>query len=82
MYQCGPYGPNHATAGTFAFKAQLLKETKYDDGAALAEEKSFLKFIFKKRIKKVKKKIKIIRRFIYLNRKHNFLKVTLLEENY
>lgn len=43
MYQCGPYGPNHATAGTFAFKAQLLKETKYDDGAALAEEKSFLK---------------------------------------
>jgi glycosyltransferase involved in cell wall biosynthesis len=43
MYQCGPYGPNHATAGTFAFKAQLLKETRYDDGAALAEEKSFLK---------------------------------------
>jgi len=43
MYQCGPYGATHATAGTFAFKARLLDETKYDDHAALAEEKSFLK---------------------------------------
>ncbi len=43
MYQAGPYGPNHATAGTFAFRTELLKQTKYDDGAALAEEKSFLK---------------------------------------
>jgi hypothetical protein len=43
MYQAGPYGPNHATAGTFAFRAELLKQTKYDDTAALAEEKSFLK---------------------------------------
>jgi len=43
MYQCGPYGPNHATAGTFAFRSQLLKETRYEDGAALAEEKHFLK---------------------------------------
>ena len=43
MYQCGPYGPNHATAGTFAFRTQLLKETRYEDGAALAEEKHFLK---------------------------------------
>ena len=43
MYQCGPYGPNHATAGTFAFRTELLKMTKYEDGAALAEEKSFLK---------------------------------------
>jgi glycosyltransferase involved in cell wall biosynthesis len=43
MYQCGPYGPNHATAGTFAFRTELLKITKYDNDAALAEEKSFLK---------------------------------------
>lgn len=43
MYQCGPYGPNHATAGTFAFRMQLLKETRYEDTAALAEEKHFLK---------------------------------------
>jgi glycosyltransferase involved in cell wall biosynthesis len=43
MYQCGPYGPNHATAGTFAFKARLLDETRYEDHAALAEEKAFLK---------------------------------------
>jgi hypothetical protein len=43
MYQFGPYGPNHATAGTFAFKKQLLKDHRYDNNAALAEEKAFLK---------------------------------------
>jgi hypothetical protein len=43
MYQAGPYSPNHATAGTFAFRAELLKETRYEDHAALAEEKFFLK---------------------------------------
>ena len=42
MYQFGPYGPNHATAGTFAFKRELLKEHKYNDNASLAEEKAFL----------------------------------------
>jgi hypothetical protein len=43
MYQFGPYGPNHSTAGTFAFRRRLLNITRYDDNAALAEEKSFLK---------------------------------------
>ena len=43
MYQFGPYGKYHATAATFAFKRQLLKETSYDENAALAEEKHFLK---------------------------------------
>jgi glycosyltransferase involved in cell wall biosynthesis len=43
MYQFGPYGPNHSTAGTFAFKRELLKMTRYEDGAAIAEEKHFLK---------------------------------------
>ena len=43
IWQFGPYGPNHATAGTFAFKRRLLKETRYDDEAELAEEKLFLK---------------------------------------
>ena len=43
MYQFGPYGPNHATAGTFAFKRELLKDHKYEETAALAEEKAFLK---------------------------------------
>jgi len=43
MIQCGPYGPNHATAGTFAFRSELLKQTKYENAAALAEEKAFLK---------------------------------------
>jgi glycosyltransferase involved in cell wall biosynthesis len=43
MYQFGPYGPNHATAGTFAFRRELLKQSRYEDTAALAEEKVFLK---------------------------------------
>jgi hypothetical protein len=43
MVQCGPYNPNHATAGTFAFKVELLKHTQYEDHAAIAEERAFLK---------------------------------------
>ena len=43
MWQFGPYGPNHSTAGTFAFKRQLLNITRYNDNASLAEEKEFLK---------------------------------------
>jgi glycosyltransferase involved in cell wall biosynthesis len=43
MVQFGPYGPNHATAGTFAFKRKLLKDTKYNEDACLAEEREFLK---------------------------------------
>jgi hypothetical protein len=43
MYKFGPYGPNHATAGTFAFKRALLKQTRYQDDAVIGEEKFFLK---------------------------------------
>ena len=42
MYKFGPYGPNHATAGTFAFRRKLLKQSSYEDDAALAEERHFL----------------------------------------
>jgi glycosyltransferase involved in cell wall biosynthesis len=43
MYQFGPYGPNHATAGTFAFRKELLATSRYNDTASLAEESEFLK---------------------------------------
>lgn len=43
MKRFGPYGPNHATAGTFAFKRKLLKHHRYNDDACLAEERAFLK---------------------------------------
>ncbi len=43
MIQFGPYHPNHATAGTFAFKRKLLDMSKYDDNACMAEEQEFLK---------------------------------------
>jgi len=42
IYQFGPYGANHATAGTFAFRKELLKDRRYIDDACLAEEKYFL----------------------------------------
>ena len=43
LFQFGPYGPNHATAGTFAFRRELLTHTRYSDTACLAEERAFLK---------------------------------------
>jgi len=43
MYKFGPYGPNHATAATFAFRREYLKQSRYEDNAALAEERHFLK---------------------------------------
>jgi glycosyltransferase involved in cell wall biosynthesis len=43
LYQFGPYGPTHATAGTFAFRRKLLETSRYEDDASLAEEKAFLK---------------------------------------
>ena len=43
IVEFGPYGPNHATAGTFAFRRELLNETSYNENAALAEERDFLK---------------------------------------
>jgi len=43
LFQCGPYGAYHCTAATFAFRKELLLETKYDEEKALAEETQFLK---------------------------------------
>jgi hypothetical protein len=43
MLQFGPYGPNHATAATFAFKRALLSTTRFDESSSVAEEKKFLK---------------------------------------
>jgi len=43
IYLFGPYGPSHATAGTFGFWRKLLKETSYEDDAEMAEEKHFPK---------------------------------------
>jgi glycosyltransferase involved in cell wall biosynthesis len=42
MIQFGPYGPNHSTAATFAFKRELLEKTKFDEVSSVAEEKKFL----------------------------------------
>ena len=42
MYRFGPYGLNHATAATFAFRRAYLKKHHYNPDAAIAEEKVFL----------------------------------------
>lgn len=43
MYQFGPYGPNHATAATFAFRKEYLKQSGYENDISCAEERKFLK---------------------------------------
>ena len=43
VFQCGPYKQYHSTAATFAFKKELLLETKYGDENAVAEEHKFTK---------------------------------------
>ena len=43
MLQFGPYGPNHSTAATFAFKKELLTQTRFDESSTVAEERLFLK---------------------------------------
>jgi glycosyltransferase involved in cell wall biosynthesis len=43
MYQFGPYGPNHATAATFAFRKEYLSRAGYDNETSCAEEKHFLR---------------------------------------
>ena len=43
MYKFGPYHASHATAATFAFKRDLLKQTRYNETACVAEERDFLK---------------------------------------
>lgn len=42
IYNAGPYGPNHATNGTMAWRKSYLKTHRYDETVTLAEEKSFL----------------------------------------
>ena len=43
MLTFGPYGPNHATAATFAFKKELLLQTRFSEESSVAEERAFLK---------------------------------------
>lgn len=43
IYSFGPYHHYQATANTFAFRRELLQQTKYEDEAIISEEKYFLK---------------------------------------
>ena len=43
MVQFGPYNINHATAATFAFRKELLNQTKFENNISFTEENYFLK---------------------------------------
>ena len=42
IYKLGPYGPNHATNGTFAYKREYSAAHRYEEHLTHAEETSFL----------------------------------------
>jgi cellulose synthase/poly-beta-1,6-N-acetylglucosamine synthase-like glycosyltransferase len=42
IYKFGPYGPNHATNGTMAWRKSYANSNIYDENVSHAEEKSFL----------------------------------------
>lgn len=41
VFQMGPFGPNHATNGTFAYKRAYLAENRFDDAAIIRDEALF-----------------------------------------
>jgi hypothetical protein len=41
VYEFGPYGPNHATNGTFGYHRSFLKNHHYEDNASFGEESFF-----------------------------------------
>jgi glycosyltransferase involved in cell wall biosynthesis len=41
IFVSGPFGQNHATAGTFAYKKEYIKNNKFNDEAIAQEEPSF-----------------------------------------
>ena len=41
IYEFGPYGERHATAGTFAFRKELLNNARYEDDDVLLKKKHF-----------------------------------------
>ena len=43
IFKCGPYALNHATAATFIFRKELLKQTQFNEESLVGEEKYFLK---------------------------------------
>ena len=43
IWKLGPYYRNHATAGTFAYRKELLNYTSYDNNSKSKEESIFLK---------------------------------------
>jgi hypothetical protein len=43
IMKCGPYGANHCTAATMAFKRELLEQTAYSEADLVGEEKAFLR---------------------------------------
>lgn len=41
VFQMGPFGPDHGTNGTFAYKRAYLAENRFDDAATIRDEALF-----------------------------------------
>jgi len=46
MYKFGPYGPSHSTAATFAFRKELLEQTRYLLCNWILQNQSWFSLIF------------------------------------
>jgi len=76
VFQCGPYKPFHSTAATFAFRKELLLQTKYDDEMALSEEQKFTKCYTIPMIQ-----LNSLKSILVFSHKHNSLNKEKLLEN-
>ena len=82
VYQFGPYSQTHDTAGTFAFKRELLNDHEYNNEASLAEEKAFLKNYSVPFVQLEPKKIILysLMNIIHLIKENSFGKMSLLKK--
>jgi glycosyltransferase involved in cell wall biosynthesis len=87
IIKIGPYGPNHATNGTMAYKTSYGKSHFYDESVTFAEEKSFLEDYKHKMIQLDSMKVMLVMshsqntfdKSLFRNIENNFVKKTKLK---
>ena len=87
IIKIGPYGPNHATNGTMAYKTSYGKSHFYDESVTFAEEKSFLEDYKHKMVQLDSMKVMLVMshsqntfdKSLFRNVENNFVKKTKLK---
>lgn len=87
IIKIGPYGPNHATNGTMAYKISYGKSHFYDESVTFAEEKSFLEDYKHKMVQLDSMKVMLVMshsqntfdKSLFRNIENNFVKKTKLK---